>query len=246
MRTQELDHPLRIIRGQMKDELDALLRANKINYEILDEPGNSDFVFEHLEVGECGKIRLIERPKDRCNFVATYSNIPSEKETLEIIFDKKIPTLDKLDRIILLALYINQSDGKKYFSNEDDNENKVKINIEDFSEDDLNLAYKEIERLRDVFGKRRYKYHRRIVNAIIFSLKNADLWNATAYNPFSKPNKPKIKPGTLADLDEWYEYYHLVKDGGYKISLREIAEDTGFSIGHIRNRHKKYLDNYGD
>ena len=55
-----------------------------------------------------------------------------------------------------------------------------------------------------------------------------------------KPAKPK-KPTSKAGLQAWFDYYHDMKRAGHKFSLRQIAEETHFSHGHIRNEHPDYL-----
>ena len=52
---QELAHSLVVIRAEIKDFLDAILVEFKLNYSTHDEPGITDFIFTHEEVGELGQ-----------------------------------------------------------------------------------------------------------------------------------------------------------------------------------------------
>jgi hypothetical protein len=51
----------------------------------------------------------------------------------------------------------------------------------------------------------------------------------------------EISSDRSVDLDRKFDQYHFRKTGGQKYTLRQIAEETGYSQGYIRQLHSRYL-----
>lgn len=58
----------------------------------------------------------------------------------------------------------------------------------------------------------------------------------------ARPSPPP-KPNKLDDggtLDDWFDWYHDMKGAGFRCTLRDIAKETGYSYGHVKNKHMNY------
>lgn len=53
-----------------------------------------------------------------------------------------------------------------------------------------------------------------------------------------KPDKP-LKPETR-DLEDWFRYYHDCQKAGFRVTLRDIADETGYSHDYVRQKHAEY------
>lgn len=53
------------------------------------------------------------------------------------------------------------------------------------------------------------------------------------------PTKPNGPP-SITGLDAWFRYYDEMQAAGRKYTLRDLARDTGYNYGHIRNMKAKY------
>jgi hypothetical protein len=68
-----------------------------------------------------------------------------------------------------------------------------------------------------------------------------------------KRNEPPPHPGTGASLEEWFKWYHTLKDDmgrnrgrkGERITLGYIAERAGYSEGYVRQQHAGYMAEHG-
>jgi hypothetical protein len=47
------------------------------------------------------------------------------------------------------------------------------------------------------------------------------------------------------NLDQWFDYYYAMKSRGWKFTLADIAEKTGYSYGHVRNKKAEYDAEHG-
>jgi hypothetical protein len=56
-----------------------------------------------------------------------------------------------------------------------------------------------------------------------------------------KPEQPAKESG----FDAWFEYYYGMREAGYKITLRDIADKTDFSYGYIRQKKSEYDRKHG-
>ncbi|MBK5279822.1 MAG: hypothetical protein JJE09_13265 [Bacteroidia bacterium] len=63
-------------------------------------------------------------------------------------------------------------------------------------------------------------------------------------NKPEKPKKPEM-PEKRSGLDNWYRYYHACKGGGWNITLENIAQESGYTPGYIRNNHAAYKRKQG-
>jgi hypothetical protein len=61
----------------------------------------------------------------------------------------------------------------------------------------------------------------------------------TAGAPTVRPPRP-AKPPPGAGLDAWFDWYHAMKGAGLKCTLKDLAQDTGYSEGHIKHEHRSY------
>jgi hypothetical protein len=59
------------------------------------------------------------------------------------------------------------------------------------------------------------------------------------------PIRPE-KPQKGSQLDSWFTYFHDCRDAGIKYTLKNLAHDSGFSYGHVRELHRNYLANKKD
>lgn len=50
------------------------------------------------------------------------------------------------------------------------------------------------------------------------------------------PPAPKPRPGS--SVDDWLGWYHALREWGLKITLKDIAEMSGYSLGWLKNRHE--------
>ena len=66
---------------------------------------------------------------------------------------------------------------------------------------------------------------------------------ATTQPQSAMPAKPP-EPDTR-NLEDWFDYYHRCRKAGYKVTLKELAEKTGYSHGHVRQRHAEYMAEHG-
>jgi len=55
----------------------------------------------------------------------------------------------------------------------------------------------------------------------------------------AKPEEPP-KPERRSDINTWFDWHHEMLIRGFKCTLKEVAEETGYSYGHIRLRHANY------
>jgi hypothetical protein len=51
-----------------------------------------------------------------------------------------------------------------------------------------------------------------------------------------RPEKPKKG----SSLDTWFKYYHDCKDGGFKCTFEDIAKETDYDAGYLRQLHMHY------
>jgi hypothetical protein len=58
--------------------------------------------------------------------------------------------------------------------------------------------------------------------------------------PVKLPPKPE-KPKKGSNLDSWFKYYHDCKENGIKYTLSDLADDAGFSYGHVRELHRQFI-----
>ena len=54
-----------------------------------------------------------------------------------------------------------------------------------------------------------------------------------------QPEKP-IKPKREDDWDMRFAYYYAMNNAGYKYTLRDLADDTGYSHGYVRQKKAEY------
>jgi len=54
--------------------------------------------------------------------------------------------------------------------------------------------------------------------------------------PAPKPELPSLD----APKDAWFDWYHRVKDLGYKITLRDLADEWGYGYDYVRQMHAEY------
>jgi len=54
-----------------------------------------------------------------------------------------------------------------------------------------------------------------------------------------KPDKPS-EPATC-NLEDWFGYYHECQEAGFKMSLKDIAEQTGYNYDYVRQKHAEYM-----
>jgi hypothetical protein len=59
-----------------------------------------------------------------------------------------------------------------------------------------------------------------------------------------KPNRPKMPP-KRSGMERWFEYYYKCKNGGFKYTLEDLAEDSDYSYGYIRQQHQLYKIKHG-
>lgn len=52
-----------------------------------------------------------------------------------------------------------------------------------------------------------------------------------------KTPEPKSKGG---NIDLWLDWYHKMTDNGFKCTLKEVAEKSGYSLGYIKQKHMVY------
>jgi len=69
MRTFELPHSIEIIGAQVRDSLEYIHPAGNFSFTESNSPGSIVFVLEHDEIGNVGKIKLNERPDNKCNLI---------------------------------------------------------------------------------------------------------------------------------------------------------------------------------
>lgn len=60
----------------------------------------------------------------------------------------------------------------------------------------------------------------------------------------TKPKKP-AKPKSGRRLDLWFGWYHAMRDSGYRCILEEIAQETGYTPGTIKQKHAIYVREKG-
>ena len=59
-----------------------------------------------------------------------------------------------------------------------------------------------------------------------------------------KPEKPR-EGAIKGNIDHWFDWYHDCIRAGYKVTLDEIAEETGYVYGTVKNKHSLYLRERG-
>jgi hypothetical protein len=62
-----------------------------------------------------------------------------------------------------------------------------------------------------------------------------------------KPEKPK-KPKSIKEggtLDDWFDWYHKMHDNGYKCTLKDVSSEIGYSLGHVKTMHARYMNEGG-
>lgn len=52
-----------------------------------------------------------------------------------------------------------------------------------------------------------------------------------------KPPEPKRSGGKI---NLWLDWYHSMQDNGYKCTLEDVANKSGYSLGYIKQRHMIY------
>jgi len=52
--------------------------------------------------------------------------------------------------------------------------------------------------------------------------------------PRPKPPLPKKEGG---NIDDWFIWYHEMLDNGFKCTLEMVAENSGYSLGYIKQKH---------
>ena len=53
------------------------------------------------------------------------------------------------------------------------------------------------------------------------------------------------RPNDSATLELWFDYYHKMKNAGYKYTLKDLANDCGLSHSYIRQEHPNYRRSKG-
>jgi len=54
------------------------------------------------------------------------------------------------------------------------------------------------------------------------------------------PRPPRPTKGNPATLAPWFEYYHALDAGGFKYTLGNLAADTGYYPGYIKQLHAQW------
>jgi len=65
--------------------------------------------------------------------------------------------------------------------------------------------------------------------------------------PDAAPLKPSMppKPSRNSSLHAWFDWYHAAKVAGFKVSLAQVAQETGYQYGTVRQRHSAYANERG-
>jgi hypothetical protein len=60
--------------------------------------------------------------------------------------------------------------------------------------------------------------------------------------PIERPPKPE-KPPADSSLDAWFEWRRAMQEAGYRCTLRDVAEQTAYSYGYVRQEHRRRRPN---
>lgn len=66
-------------------------------------------------------------------------------------------------------------------------------------------------------------------------------------NPKAVPQKPVISstPASGSDLNTWFDWYHASNQAGFKVHLEDIARETRYAYGTVRQKHAAYAKERG-
>ncbi len=73
--------------------------------------------------------------------------------------------------------------------------------------------------------------------------------NAAVFNPSvakagqARPDEPPLPPQPRSKggkIQLWLDWYHAMKEAGYKCTLPVVAEKSGYSPGYVKQLHQKY------
>ncbi|MFC2037692.1 hypothetical protein ACFLYD_06975 [Chloroflexota bacterium] len=59
----------------------------------------------------------------------------------------------------------------------------------------------------------------------------------------TKPPPPALRPAEPrqdASRDEWFDWYHACRKSGFKATLADIADKSGFALSTIKQAHREY------
>jgi hypothetical protein len=48
------------------------------------------------------------------------------------------------------------------------------------------------------------------------------------------------------NLDEWFDWYHAMKDSGLRCTLRDVATGAHYAYGTVKQEHMRYMDERKD
>ncbi len=67
--------------------------------------------------------------------------------------------------------------------------------------------------------------------------------NPEALKP-TRPNKPK-KIWMGGALEEWFAWYHAMNNNGFKCTLKNIEDETGYDLDYLKHEHSRYKNEHG-
>jgi hypothetical protein len=83
-------------------------------------------------------------------------------------------------------------------------------------------------------------------------LKNSWLRKGRLFDPLVQPQGTNIKPAKIprpkqgSSMDAWFDWFHNMQALGIRCTLKEIAQETGYSYGRVRQLHAVYLNSRVD
>ena len=65
--------------------------------------------------------------------------------------------------------------------------------------------------------------------------------------PMAVPQRPASpqKPASDSNLITWFDWYHASNQAGFKVHLEDIARETGYAYGTVRQKHSAYAKERG-
>ena len=66
-------------------------------------------------------------------------------------------------------------------------------------------------------------------------------------DPQAVPQMPvaPLKPASGSRLDAWFDWYHARRNAGLKTTLEDVALETGYTVGTIKQLHAAYAKERG-